>query len=108
MVAVREKNVLRLYINGKEVAVSGRFDNDDFPMSNRAPLLIGLGAQTNFSGSMADVRFYGGALSAGQKSRICLEGGPVGSPGANDCRALLCGLHRVNTPPTPRRTQWRR
>jgi len=70
VVAVREKDLLRLYINGKEAAVSGRFDNDDFPMSNRAPLLIGLGAQTNFSGSMADVRFYGGALSAGQVSDL--------------------------------------
>lgn len=74
LVAVREQNVLRIYLNGKECAVSSRFNSEDYPQSNRSPLLIGLGATSNFSGSLAEVRIYGGALSADQASNLYGKG----------------------------------
>jgi hypothetical protein len=70
LVAVREKNRLRLYLDGKECATSDLFDGGDYPLANRVPLFIGKGAQSNFSGSLADLRVYGGALSAGQVAEL--------------------------------------
>lgn len=70
VVAVRERNFLKLYINGKAVATSGRFDGEDYPLSNRANLLIGSGQNNNFSGVLDDVRVYGGALSADQVTEL--------------------------------------
>ncbi|MFB3924398.1 MAG: LamG-like jellyroll fold domain-containing protein, partial [Terriglobia bacterium] len=70
VVAVREKGRLKLYINGELKATSAVFDNEDYDISSRAPLLMGFGAQNYLSGSLDDVRVYGGALTAGQVSDL--------------------------------------
>jgi len=64
--AVRERNVLKLYVNGQAVATSPSFDPSDYNVSTFNPLRIGLGEQNNFLGSMADLRIYRGALTAAQ------------------------------------------
>jgi hypothetical protein len=70
LVVVREKGRLRLYLDGKECVASEPFDGEDYPLTNRASLFIGKGPQSNFSGSLADLRVYGGALSAVQVAEL--------------------------------------
>jgi len=62
--AVKGEGRLKLYIDGKQVAVSGKFDAKDFDISNNAPLRIGFGQYDYFKGKMRDVRFYKRALKA--------------------------------------------
>ncbi|MFB3924370.1 MAG: LamG-like jellyroll fold domain-containing protein, partial [Terriglobia bacterium] len=75
VVAVREKGRLKLYINGELKATSAAFDNDDYDISSRAPLLIGFGAQNYLSGILDDVQIYGGALTANQVSDLFRKAG---------------------------------
>jgi len=62
--AVKEASRLKLYIDGKQVAVSDEFDAKDFDVTNDSPLLIGFGQYDYFKGRMRDVRLYKRALSA--------------------------------------------
>lgn len=62
--AVRGKDRLQLYVDGKLVSESATFDAATYDLTNRQPLQIGLGAQDYFCGDLADVRLYRGALSA--------------------------------------------
>jgi len=62
--AVRGKDRLQLYVDGKLVSESATFDAAKYDLTNRQPLQIGLGAQDYFCGDLADVRLYRGALSA--------------------------------------------
>jgi hypothetical protein len=64
--AIRERDRLRLYVDGEPVAESASFVAEDFDLTNSQPLRIGLGAQDYFQGGMADVRLYRGALTADQ------------------------------------------
>ncbi|MCC6697106.1 MAG: LamG domain-containing protein [Candidatus Hydrogenedentes bacterium] len=64
--AVREKNRLRLYVDGRLVASSTKFDPAAFDLTNDKPLLIGFGQENYFNGMLRDVRLYGKALSAAQ------------------------------------------
>jgi len=45
---------------------SPAFDSSDYDISSRAPLLIGLGATNYLTGTLDDLRIYGGALTASQ------------------------------------------
>ena len=61
--AVKDGGVLRLYVDGEEVATSTGFDPAEYDISNDRPLRIGFGAHDYFKGAMSDVRLYGRALS---------------------------------------------
>lgn len=62
--AVRDRDRLRIYVNGKQVAQSGPVVSSTFNLSNDKPLLIGAGAGDYFNGSLRDVRLYRRALTA--------------------------------------------
>ena len=62
--AVRDTDRLRLYVDGKNVGESARFDRTDFDLSNSSPVRIGFGAQDYLDGSLSDVHLYRGVLSA--------------------------------------------
>ena len=66
LVAVREQNCLKLYINGCISATSSAFNGTDYDVSNTKHLLIGFGAQNYFSGTLDDMRIYRAALDANQ------------------------------------------
>jgi hypothetical protein len=62
--AVRQGGTLRLYVDGKAVVESARFDPAKFDLTTDEPLLVGAGAGDYFNGTLADVRLYPRALSA--------------------------------------------
>lgn len=64
LAAVRSGKETRLYVNGSLSATSHAPARTTFDLSNASPLFIGYGPQTFFRGAIADVRLYGGALSA--------------------------------------------
>jgi gamma-glutamylcyclotransferase (GGCT)/AIG2-like uncharacterized protein YtfP len=63
IVAVRDVDQLRLYVDGRCVGQSAPLAAEEYDLSNLAPLLIGFGAQDHLDGSLADVRLYRGVLS---------------------------------------------
>ena len=68
VVAVRESNHLKLYIDGKLVSTSPLADAD-FNVSNNKNLLIGFGAEDYFSGKIRELRIYNRALSVRETDR---------------------------------------
>ena len=70
LVAVREQNQLKLFIDGKLVSFSSAINSSLFNLDNDSPLLIGFGAENYFKGSMRDVRIYSGALSESEVSKL--------------------------------------
>lgn len=64
--AVKHDGTLRLYVDGKLVAESARFDPAKFDLTSDEALRIGAGAGDFFRGTLSDVRLYGGALSTEQ------------------------------------------
>ncbi len=71
--AIRERDVLKLYINGKLVAKSSAFTPGDYDFSVDQHPRIGFGQIDFFSGRMADVRAYSVALSADEVEKIQAE-----------------------------------
>lgn len=63
LAAVKDRDVLRLYVDGKPAATSPKFTADAYDLSNGEPLKIGFGAHDYFNGKLSDVRVYGRALS---------------------------------------------
>lgn len=70
IVAVRSNNKLILYFDGQEVIQSQTFDEGLYDLNNDAPLRIGFGPNDYFNGSIADLRFYGRALSHDEVIRL--------------------------------------
>ena len=68
--AVREKDQLKLYIDGRLVSTSTSLDAERFDLSNDRPLLIGFGQENYFNGSIRDVRLYKDALDIAQVKAI--------------------------------------
>jgi hypothetical protein len=66
VVAQRRGDRLHLYLDGSLVAKSPAFDPAQFDLSSSSPLQIGFGENDYFSGQLADVRLYRGALSEQQ------------------------------------------
>lgn len=62
--AVRERGLLKLYVDGKLVAKSSSFDPSDYDVSTDQPLRIGFGQTDYFAGKISEVRIYNRALSA--------------------------------------------
>ena len=66
LAAVREGRELHLYVNGDLSSTSRAPAGKTFDLSNNQPMTIGFGSQDYFSGSMADLRFYSGAIDEKQ------------------------------------------
>ena len=64
LAAVRQGGLLRLYVDGKQVAESTISNPSEFDLTNDQPLKIGFGGNDYFRGSLSDLRLYGRALSA--------------------------------------------
>ncbi len=65
LAAVRHGRELKLYINGQLAATSFPLRaGPAFDLTNNSPMRIGMGAQNYFTGYIADVRLYDGALSS--------------------------------------------
>ncbi len=58
LAAVRGADHLCLYVNGKLVAKSAKFESADYNISNDQPLKIGFGPHDFFNGILKDVRLY--------------------------------------------------
>jgi hypothetical protein len=63
LVAMRDGEQLKLFVDGKLVAKSSSFDPGVYDVSTNQPLRIGFGQTEYFAGKMADVRLYNTALS---------------------------------------------
>lgn len=66
LVVTRRGNQLELFVKGQNASSSSLPKGVHLDLNNPCPLLIGRGAQSAFSGAMADVRIYKDALSADQ------------------------------------------
>lgn len=64
--AVKAGGRLKLFIDGKQVAVSGKFKAKDYDLTNDSPLLIGFGQYDYFKGKMRGVRLYKRALTGAE------------------------------------------
>jgi hypothetical protein len=68
--AIRERGNLHLYVDGKLVAKSSKFNPADYDISNDRPLRIGFGQTDYFNGRISDVRIYNKAISAAQIRKL--------------------------------------
>ena len=68
--AVKHGAVLKLYLDGKLVAESAKFDRGKFDLTTDEPFLIGAGASAFFRGALADVRLYRRALEVDEIGRL--------------------------------------
>ena len=67
---VKQGGKLSIYIDGELAATSAVFDADRFNVDADAPLHIGFGGHTHFSGSMRDVRVYSRAIDASELAAV--------------------------------------
>jgi hypothetical protein len=74
LAAIRNGDRLNLYLDGKSVATSAKFDPTDYDLSIDQPLRIGSGPNDYFRGSLRDVRLYGHALSGREVSGLARHG----------------------------------
>lgn len=68
--AVKQGGLLRLYLDGREVAASDSFDPSLFDLNPEIPLLLGAGASGTFHGRMKDVRLYRHALTPDEMASL--------------------------------------
>lgn len=68
--AVKHGGRLKLYVDGKLVAESAKFDVAKFDLTTNEPLVIGAGAGDYFAGTLADVRLYSRSLSTEEIGRL--------------------------------------
>jgi hypothetical protein len=76
LTAVRSGATLRLFVNGRLATACSSSDGTVFDLTNSQPLLIGFGAQTYFTGSIADLRLYSVALDTDHIHQIFQESVP--------------------------------
>lgn len=69
VVAMRQADRLKLFVDGECVAESSPLDFD-YDLSTQQPLRIGFGAQDYYEGAMYDVRIYRGALPQQQIKQL--------------------------------------
>jgi hypothetical protein len=63
LVAMRAGNKLQLFVDGRLVAESARFDANQYDLAAEQPLRIGFGEQDYFTGQIREVRLYRRALT---------------------------------------------
>jgi hypothetical protein len=68
VVAVRSKDHLTLYLDGKQLSQSVSFNPSLFDLNNNEPLRIGFGTNDYFVGNMAELRIYNRSLTKGEIS----------------------------------------
>ncbi len=68
--AVKQNDLLKLFLDGKQVGESAKFDPAALDLTTREPLLIGAGQGDFFHGSLSDVRFYKQALNPQEISTL--------------------------------------
>ena len=64
--AVRDKTVVRLYVDGRLISSSTPFAEADYDISNRSQCYLGFGPNGFFAGALDDIRLYRGPLDASQ------------------------------------------
>eukprot|EP00913_Durusdinium_trenchii_P008807 g8273.t1 len=82
--AVRSKNRLTLYIDGRQVAQSTEFDGSRYDLTNTSPLHVGFGSHDHLRGSLSDVRIYNHPLTAADISKLARQPTPFCKGGYND------------------------
>jgi len=70
IVACKEKERLKLYVDGKLVATSSVFEAADYNLTNNKPLKIGFGSHDYFNGKMKNLRIYRTALSEAEIKKL--------------------------------------
>ncbi len=63
IVAVKSRDRLKLYIDGKPAAQPEQLGDVEFDLTNDSPLRIGFGPGDYFRGSLSDLRIFRGALT---------------------------------------------
>lgn len=71
--AVKSRDRLRLYVDGRLEGQSQAFDAKDYPLSPGASLKIGFGANDVFHGHLSDLRLYRRALSEGEIRELAAQ-----------------------------------
>ncbi|MBT4865061.1 MAG: LamG domain-containing protein, partial [Planctomycetaceae bacterium] len=61
---------LKLYIDGKQVSQSTKFDPAKYNLNAKGPLKIGFGQHDYFNGKMKDLRIYDRELSPREIARV--------------------------------------
>lgn len=82
--AVRAKNNLQLYVDGKLVSESAALPDQVLDLSSDAKLQIGFGAQDYFKGNLADVRIYQGALTTGDIAEMAVGQSSLNSSNSSE------------------------
>ena len=70
LAAVKTKNHLQIYLDGKRVAQSTAFNPGQYELRTKQPLKIGFGQHDYFNGKMRDVRLYSRALTPAEVARL--------------------------------------
>ena len=70
--AVRAKDCLKLYVDGKLESESAALPDEAIDLSSQSKLQIGFGAQDYFKGNLADVRIYRGSLTADDVAKLAV------------------------------------
>jgi len=70
LAAVRQKDRLKLYVDGKLIVTPSAFKPADYDVSNDKNLLIGFGAEDYFNGNIRELRIYNRSLSANQVAQL--------------------------------------
>ncbi|MFK7779377.1 MAG: hypothetical protein QM501_14830, partial [Gimesia sp.] len=68
--AVKAKDRLKLYVDGKLVASSSQFDPGDYDLTNIEPLKIGFGAHDYFNGNMKKLKLFRRALKGDEIQKL--------------------------------------
>lgn len=68
--AVKESNILKLYINGELQSMSAEFNPAEYDVSNEEPLRIGCGELDYFTGKIREVRLYSRSLNESEIMKL--------------------------------------
>ncbi len=72
--AVKGPDRLLLYVDGKQVAESTRFEHRDFDLTSNRPFQIGAGENDFFTGGIRDVQLFHRSLSADEVASLHRDG----------------------------------
>jgi len=73
LAAVKTKDRLQIYLDGKRVAKSTPFKHGAYNLTTKQPLKIGFGQHDYFNGKMRDVRLYNRALTTANVAKVMGE-----------------------------------
>jgi len=70
LAAIKQQGVLKLFVDGRQVASSAGFHPDEYNVDTNQPLQIGFGAHDYLNGLMSDLRLYNRALTAAEVTEL--------------------------------------